>query len=71
LNPHRRLNEVSRIGAMCRSAERSVLVSSAFAAALLATERDQVDSVNDDDSTINFNPRAGEAPFGLSLDAQR
>jgi adenylate cyclase len=39
------VNEVSRIAAMCRSAERSLLVSSAFAAALPATERDKLVSV--------------------------
>ena len=39
------VNEASRIAAMCRSAERSVLVSSAFAAALPATERDKLVSV--------------------------
>jgi class 3 adenylate cyclase len=39
------VNEVSRIAAMCRSAERSVLVSSAFAAALPATDRDKLVSV--------------------------
>jgi len=36
------VNEVSRIAATCRSAERSVLVSSAIAAALPATERDKL-----------------------------
>ena len=39
------VNEVSRIAAMCRSAERSMLVSSAFAAALPAPERDRLVSV--------------------------
>jgi adenylate cyclase len=39
------VNEVSRIAAMCRSAERGVLVSSAFAAALPAAERDKLVSV--------------------------
>ena len=39
------VNEVSRIAAMCRSAERSVLVSTAFAAALPAMERDKLVSV--------------------------
>ena len=39
------VNEASRIAAMCRSVERSVLVSSAFAAALPATERDKLVSV--------------------------
>jgi adenylate cyclase len=39
------VNEVSRIAAMCRSAERGMLVSSAFAAALPATERDRLVSV--------------------------
>jgi adenylate cyclase len=39
------VNEVSRIAAMCRSAERSMLVSSAFAAALPAAERDKLVSV--------------------------
>jgi len=39
------VNEVSRIAAMCRSAERSMLVSSAFAAALPAMERDTLVSV--------------------------
>jgi adenylate cyclase len=39
------VNEVSRIAVMCRSAERSILVSSAFAAALPATERDKLVSV--------------------------
>jgi adenylate cyclase len=39
------VNEVSRIAAMCRSAERSMLVSSAFAAALPATDRDRLVSV--------------------------
>ena len=39
------VNEVSRIAAMCRSAERGVLVSPAFAAALPVTERDKLVSV--------------------------
>jgi adenylate cyclase len=39
------VNEVSRITAMCRSVERSVLVSPAFAAALPATEREKLVSV--------------------------
>jgi adenylate cyclase len=39
------VNEVSRIAAMCRSAERGLLVSSAFAEALPAGERDRFVSV--------------------------
>ena len=39
------VNEVSRIAAMCRSAERGVLVSPAFAAALPTTEREKLVSV--------------------------
>jgi adenylate cyclase len=39
------VNEVSRVAAMCRSVERSVLVSPAFAAALPATEREKLVSV--------------------------
>ena len=39
------VNEVSRIAAMCRSAERDVLVSSAFAAATLEDDRARLVSV--------------------------
>lgn len=39
------VNEVSRIAAMCRSAERDVLMSSAFAAALLPADRARLVSV--------------------------
>jgi adenylate cyclase len=39
------VNEVSRIAAMCRSAERDVLVSSAFAAAALESDRARLVSV--------------------------
>lgn len=39
------VNETSRIGAMCRSAERDVLVSSAFAAAAPREARDRLVSV--------------------------
>ena len=39
------VNEVSRIAAMCRSAERSVLLSAAFAEAMAAAERARLVSV--------------------------
>jgi adenylate cyclase len=39
------VNEVSRIAAMCRSAERDVLVSSAFATATLPEDRARLVSV--------------------------
>ena len=39
------VNEVSRIAAMCRSAERDVLVSSAFVAAALDADRECLVSV--------------------------
>jgi adenylate cyclase len=39
------VNEVSRIATMCRSVERSVLVSSAFAAVLPTAERAKLVSV--------------------------
>ena len=39
------VNEVARIAAMCRSAERNILVSSAFAEAAFQSERDRLVSV--------------------------
>jgi adenylate cyclase len=39
------VNEVSRIAALCRSVEKDVLVSSAFAAAALPEDRDRFVSV--------------------------
>ena len=39
------VNETSRIAAMCRSVERDVLLSSAFAAAVDAGERQRIISV--------------------------
>jgi adenylate cyclase len=39
------VNETSRVAAMCRSAERDVLLSSAFAAAVHAEERERIISV--------------------------
>jgi len=39
------VNETSRIASMCRSVDRPVLVSSAFAASLSATERTMLVSV--------------------------